>query len=82
MGIRQSDGRSGLIEEYTTVFPSGEHAGFESAKPLVSLTAPPAFDVTRQMLFPGTEVMIHAEPEDDTLEQLGYQPSEMQPGGR
>ena len=42
-----------------------------------------AHDVMVQMearigaLVPGVEVMIHAEPEDDILEELGYQPSEM-----
>lgn len=30
-----------------------------------------------EALVPGVEVMIHAEPEDDALEELGYQPSEM-----
>lgn len=30
-----------------------------------------------EALFPGIEVMIHAEPEDDALEEVGYQPSEM-----
>lgn len=30
-----------------------------------------------EALFPGVEVMIHAEPEDDALEVVGYQPSEM-----
>jgi ferrous-iron efflux pump FieF len=30
-----------------------------------------------EALFPGVEVMIHAEPEDDALEEVGYQPSEM-----
>ena len=32
-----------------------------------------------EALFPGVEVMIHAEPEDDMLEEVGYQPSEMAP---
>lgn len=30
-----------------------------------------------EALFPGVEVMIHAEPEDDVLEEVGYRPSEM-----
>ena len=30
-----------------------------------------------EALFPGVEVMIHAEPEDDALEEVGYRPSEM-----
>ena len=30
-----------------------------------------------EALFPGVEVMIHAEPEDDVLEVVGYRPSEM-----
>lgn len=30
-----------------------------------------------EALFPGTEVMIHAEPSDDVLEDVGYVPSEM-----
>lgn len=33
-----------------------------------------------EALFPGVEVMIHAEPEDDALEEVGYQPSEMAGG--
>jgi ferrous-iron efflux pump FieF len=32
-----------------------------------------------EALFPGTEVMIHAEPSDDVLEDIGYEPSEMKP---
>jgi ferrous-iron efflux pump FieF len=44
-----------------------------------------AHDVMNRMearieaIFPGTEVMIHAEPNDDELEDVGYQPSEMAP---
>ncbi len=33
-----------------------------------------------ETLFPGTEVMIHAEPSDDILEDVGYEPSEMRAG--
>ncbi len=32
-----------------------------------------------EALFPGVEVMIHAEPNDDVMEDVGYQPSEMVP---
>jgi hypothetical protein len=53
MGTRQRETLPGLAEWYKTHSPSGEHAGFESSKPLVSLTGPPAFGVMRQMLFPG-----------------------------
>ncbi len=51
---RQSETWSGSREAYNTHFPSGEHAGLKSLKPLVSLTAPPALGVTRQMFFPGS----------------------------
>ncbi len=34
-----------------------------------------------EALFPGVEVMIHAEPEDDVLEEVGYRPSEMEDEG-